>query len=363
MAMAQALYVQSTLFTLRSEPPVRPLQFARNVVPRLGDSRSRYRQQLDASRYVLCAAQKPSKEELKRQTPSKPPAKYKKSTSSQDEGEQEIEKAFAVFSWQKYAEPFVAPWSGKSAALGMLAWIVSFVGVGFAILPLAKLLAGPEGLAGLSQEDKAIFIFVNQVVETAVGIAVVRFAASKAAPLPEGFFRIDFKSPFRKPDGWAAWGLLGVILSPAVVFAAAASLEAIGIKDDPNARGTADAVSQLLVLDPLTFASLFGTTAVLAPILEETVFRGFLLPSLGKIMPTPLAVLVSAVAFGLVHLSPRDTPQLTALGILLGFSYIRSKNLLTPMMIHGAWNGTVLCVLYYLQANGVDVQKLIHGGI
>lgn len=41
MAMAQALYVQSTLFTLRSEPPVRPLQFGRNVVPRLGDSRSR----------------------------------------------------------------------------------------------------------------------------------------------------------------------------------------------------------------------------------------------------------------------------------------------------------------------------------
>jgi uncharacterized protein len=244
----------------------------------------------------------------------------------------------------------------------MLAWITSFIGVGFAIIPIAKLLTGPEGLVGLSQEDKAIFIFINQLVETAVGIAVVRFAVSKAAPLPEDFFRVDFKAPFRKPDGWAAWGLLGVVLSPAVVFAAASLFEAVGIKDDPTARGTADAVSQLLVLDPLTFASLFGTTAVLAPILEETVFRGFLLPSLSKVMPTPLAVLASAVAFGLVHLSPRDTPQLTALGILLGFSYVRSKNLLTPMMIHGAWNGTVLCVLYYLQANGVDVQKLIHGG-
>lgn len=301
----------------------------------------------------------PSKEDLKRETPSKPPAKYKKSLQD----EEELEQAFSVFDWQKYAEPFAAPWSGKSAALGMIAWIVSFVGVGFAILPLAQLLAGPDGLAGLSQEDKSIFIFVNQLVETAVGIAVVRYAVSKAAPLPEESFRVDFKAPFRKPDGWAAWGLLGVILSPAVVFAAAASLEAIGIKDDPTARGTADAVSQLLVLDPIAFASLFGTTAVLAPILEETVFRGFLLPSLGKIMPTPLAVLASAVAFGLVHLSPRDTPQLTALGILLGFSYVRSKNLLTPMMIHGAWNGTVLCVLYYLQANGVDVQKLIHGGV
>ena len=314
-----------------------------------------------------CSSPEPSKEDLKRKTPSKSPFslfKGKVATSQdQEEEEAEFEQAFRVLDLRKYAEPFPAPWSGKAAALGMVAWAVSFIGVGFAILPLAKVLAGPEGLAGLSQEDKAIFIFINQLAETAVGLAVVRFAVSKAAPLPEDFFRVDIRTPFRKPDGWAAWGLLGVILSPAVVFLAASLIEAIGIKDDPTARGTADAVSQLLVLDPLTFASLFGTTAVLAPILEETVFRGFLLPSLSKVMPTPFAVLASAVAFGLVHLSPRDTPQLTALGILLGFSYVRSKNLLTPMMIHGAWNGTVLCVLYYLQAIGVDVQKLIHGNL
>lgn len=41
MAMAQAHYVQRTSFSLRSEPPVRSLQFLRNVVPRLGDPRSR----------------------------------------------------------------------------------------------------------------------------------------------------------------------------------------------------------------------------------------------------------------------------------------------------------------------------------
>ncbi len=40
--------------------------------------------------------------------------------------------------------------------------------------------------------------------------------------------------------------------------------------------------------------------------------------------------------------------QLTALGFLLGFAYVRSRNLLTPMLIHGAWNGTVLTILFLL---------------
>ena len=53
---------------------------------------------------------------------------------------------------------------------------------------------------------------------------------------------------------------------------------------------------------------------------------------------------------------------LEGLALELGFSYIRSKNLLTPMMIHGTWNGTVLTILYVLQMNGVDIQHLLHTG-
>lgn len=53
-------------------------------------------------------------------------------------------------------------------------------------------------------------------------------------------------------------------------------------------------------------------TAVLAPVLEESVFRGFLLPSLTRVLPVPLAVLASSAAFGLIHLTPRDFPQVSS---------------------------------------------------
>lgn len=301
-----------------------------------------------------------AEEAAKPAAPAAPPGKGSPAPDGDGE-EQEAEAAFAVFDWPRYAAKWDVPWGAREAVLGMMGWAGSFVAVGLAFLPLIREYAGPGGFAALTQQDKALLALANQVVATAAGIGVVNFAVREFRPLPPGLLRVDLAAPFRKPDGWAAWALLGVLAAPAVVVAAGALVDALGVSD-PSGRGTADAVSEILSLDGTTFASLFATTAVLAPALEETVFRGFLLPSLAKFMPTPAAVALSSVAFGLVHLSPRDTPQLTALGVLLGFSYVRSRNLLTPMLIHGAWNGTVLVVLYSLQASGVDLQEMLHGG-
>lgn len=128
--------------------------------------------------------------------------------------------------------------------------------------------------------------------------------------------------------------------------------------------------------------ALLAVTSVLAPVLEEVVFRGFLLTTLTKWcwcsvetrtfaradftlsccslrMPVPGAVVLSSVAFGAAHLTPRDFPQLVALGLVLGFAYVRSRNLLTPMLVHGAWNGGVLIVLTMLAAQGVDLRAVL----
>lgn len=63
--------------------------------------------------------------------------------------------------------------------------------------------------------------------------------------------------------------------------------------------------------------------------------------------------------FGAAHLSARDFPQLTALGIVMGFAYVRSRNLLTPMLIHGLWNGTVLTILFALVQSGVNLEDIL----
>ncbi len=37
----------------------------------------------------------------------------------------------------------------------------------------------------------------------------------------------------------------------------------------------------------------------------------------------------------------------------------RSRNLLTPIIIHGVWNSAVLTLLFALSASGVDVEQAL----
>ena len=313
--------------------------------------------------------------------------------------------------WSLYTtQKWNVPWSGKQTAITMFAWLASFVAVGASLAPLAAAALGAPNLAALSAQDKALFLLVNQVLETAVGLGVVRATVSKypRSELPRDLLRVDFRRPFafdqgaavdvrdeassflprnageedevgvgvgvgvdndggRAGGGWLSWALLGIAASPFVIGAAAtaaAALSGLSGGATSGGRGTADAVAGLLDansgrVDVPTLASLLVVTAVLAPALEETVFRGFLLPSLTRVMPVPAAVVVSAAGFATAHLSARDFPQLFAFGVLLGFVYVRSRNLLSTMVIHGAWNGGVLLLLAALASAGVDLEKLL----
>jgi uncharacterized protein len=49
-----------------------------------------------------------------------------------------------------------------------------------------------------------------------------------------------------------------------------------------------------------------------------------------------------------VHLSLSEVAPLTALGIVLGFSYVKTRNLLVPMVLHGLWNASTLVSLFIL---------------
>jgi uncharacterized protein len=90
------------------------------------------------------------------------------------------------------------------------------------------------------------------------------------------------------------------------------------------------------------------TAAVAAPIFEELLFRGFLLPSLTRYMPVWGAIALSALIFATAHLSFSEILPLTVLGSMLGFVYTRSRNLLAPMLLHSLWNSVTMLGLFLL---------------
>lgn len=84
------------------------------------------------------------------------------------------------------------------------------------------------------------------------------------------------------------------------------------------------------------------TAGVLAPLLEEILFRGLLLRSLLRRMPAGAALLVSAAVFGGVHLiDPKSFPALPALigvGLVCGWLAIRTGGLARPIAFHMGFN-------------------------
>jgi hypothetical protein len=207
-----------------------------------------------------------------------------------------------------------------------------------------------------------VVLLAVEAAQVAGGLAAIYLVAVRRyrAELPGlQLFRCSPKGPFRKPSGWLAWALLSGALALAVVFSMSALVQACGYN---RAFGGGYRTAQALVglrADAGSFLCLGLVAGVLAPLMEEVVFRGFLLVALTKWMPAWAAVLCSSAAFAAVHGSLRDLPVLLAFACVLGFSYVRSKNLLTPMLVHGAWNLLMLSTLYYYVISGGDLQQVM----
>ncbi len=87
-----------------------------------------------------------------------------------------------------------------------------------------------------------------------------------------------------------------------------------------------------LLLNPI---SLVLMTVILAPILEEILFRGIIMKGMinNKVAPIT-AIIVSALIFGAVHFNPWQFAGAFLLGLVLGLVYYKTKSLLMPILLH-----------------------------
>jgi uncharacterized protein len=93
-------------------------------------------------------------------------------------------------------------------------------------------------------------------------------------------------------------------------------------------------------------------TAVAAPLCEESFFRGLLFRLLRTRFPLWVAVLVSAVAFGLAHASPAVSwallPTFMFMGIVLALVYERTGSLTNSILLHGLSNAIATVLAFNL---------------
>jgi len=82
--------------------------------------------------------------------------------------------------------------------------------------------------------------------------------------------------------------------------------------------------------------------AVLAPVVEELVFRGFLAEAF-RARGARIAVLVSAVSFGIAHLQLAGFRYYVAMGVVFTLVYLR-RGLIGSIAAHAAFNGMLIVV-------------------
>jgi len=82
--------------------------------------------------------------------------------------------------------------------------------------------------------------------------------------------------------------------------------------------------------------------AVVPAIAEELAFRGVVLTALCGVFRERTAVVVSAMLFAILHLSPISFVHLTLLGVVLGAARLRTRSLWPCIAIHLVYNALVV---------------------
>ncbi|MEL6495186.1 MAG: CPBP family glutamic-type intramembrane protease [Cyanobacteria bacterium J06623_7] len=216
--------------------------------------------------------------------------------------------------------------------------IVGFFFVGQFVLPILISLAGINP-SNSSLRLKAVYVLGTYILMAVGGISVLYLSVKAYLPLPEDWFK------FKLNSNWLLWGIGGYLVAiPAVLLVSAINQQIWHGQGGSNPL----LFLALQAQDKVALAIFFSTASIAAPVFEEIMFRGFLLPSLTRYTSINGAIIISGFIFAIAHLSLSEVLPLATLGIILGFVYTRSRNLLAPMLLHCLWNSGTLVSLFVL---------------
>ena len=87
---------------------------------------------------------------------------------------------------------------------------------------------------------------------------------------------------------------------------------------------------------------------ILAPVLEEIIFRNILLNSLLNSYSRNKAIVISSLLFAIIHITPIQIAQTFVIGLFFGIIYSKNKNIAYTILLHSLSNLFVFLVQFFL---------------
>ena len=186
---------------------------------------------------------------------------------------------------------------------------------------------------------------------TQIARTVIQFVAMMAVVVwYVWFLETDELVPLRVPDGTA----VGLVFGGTVVLLVCQFLINRLLQWADFAPGANQAVLAGAG-DPTYFLVMIPVSLLFVGPAEELLFRGAVQGRLRQSWGVWPAIVIATVLFGLIHI-PAITGGFGAqlsyallvgvLGLLLGYLYEYTQNIIVPSVVHGAYNGTLFGLLY-----------------
>ncbi|MFC4351412.1 CPBP family intramembrane glutamic endopeptidase [Fodinicurvata halophila] len=207
----------------------------------------------------------------------------------------------------------------------LMPWLMSVFFQGFRALPESN---GPQ-----LQLVLVAFLLQSVIILTALLLVVVMRRGLSLQSL--GLVRTEQK-----------WVLRGILLAIAAIPAVAVvNIVVSSLRGAPLENPQIDLLNPGSLSAGPVLLTLFAAGLV-APVVEEVVFRGFFYGWLKTRFGLPLSMAVSAGLFSLLHGIAILIPALFVVGLMLSWVYEKSGSLWPAIVMHSAFNTIMLGLLY-----------------
>ncbi|WP_218081747.1 CPBP family intramembrane glutamic endopeptidase [Anthocerotibacter panamensis] len=232
-----------------------------------------------------------------------------------------------------WKQSWSVPWTLTDATLVVVGWLtasfmLAFVLRDFGTPLLDRLIPAPD-------LKLAVFVFLSKALDTLVALALFGWWIGRAHPRAE-ILRLRVQG--------LSWGVGAYLAVLPLVWSAALLTQGLVKGGGGNPLLSVIQQSQ----NPWAGVLLFVTVALLAPISEELLFRGLLFSGFTTVMSAPWAMVASGFIFGAIHQSAAEFLPLSVLGIVLAYSYYRTRNLAVPLLLHICFNSVTFGTLLLL---------------
>lgn len=226
--------------------------------------------------------------------------------------------------------------------------ILTFILMQLIVLAIAPLL---YFIFGLEEIDAAVYAYVMSFI---IGMIIIVFLMRRDLKEESKNHPISFG----KIVGWSIIGVFLAWISQAI--AVSIEIELFGV--EPSSDNTAFIVD--LTRENILF---FLIPALIAPIVEELLFRKVLFGSFYKKMNFFFAALLSSVIFSVLHMDFEHFLIYATMGFVFAFLYVQTKRIIVPIIVHMTINtiavlGQLLIDPEMLEQMQNQVQFIFLGG-